>query len=363
MDELTLLRATRSDVTAPSADVLSSGERALFEKIGSEAEPATSARPSARRSTIRWTGIGALGAATLVAALVLSNVVGGAGWRGGADPAAASALSDAALATISTADAAVGPGQYLLVNTKAVNGASTDGISYLAVSDSQLYVPADREDEWVWDRSASAPYQTFGTESARVAEADLASRVAEWGEGRELLRAPGGGFYGSPSAVSEGALADLPRDPTRLLNYIYRVTLGTGQSPDGEALVYIADRLRSGIVPADLRAALYRAAALIPGVEIVEKQATLDGRTGVAIGRVETGSDTRQDIIIDPATGLLIGERQVQLKAGNGYPAGTTVSFTSIATSVVDQAPDGGTLNGDLDSTKCVPLGNGGFQC
>ena len=362
MDELTLLRTTRSDVPAPGADVLNAGERALFEMIAAELEPASRERTLKKR-VVRWAGISLAGAGALAILLVASNVLGLAGWRGSADPAAASALNDAALATISTADPAVAPGQYLLVDTRTVGASSTDGVSYLASSDDQLYVPADPSGDWIWDRSSSTPFQTFGEESARVAAADLAARLAEWGDIRELLRAPEGRFYGSPSSVSEQALADLPRNPTQLLNYIYRVTLGTGQSPDGEALVFIADKLRSGVIPADLRAAFYRAAALIPGVEIVEEQATLDGRTGVAIGRVETSSNMRQDIIIDPATGALIGERQFQLDAGNGFPAGTIVGFTAVTTTVVDEAPAGGTLNGALDIMKCTPLGNGGFSC
>ena len=123
----------------------------------------------------------------------------------------------------------------------------------------------------------------------------------------------------------------------QLLNRIYLLTVGQGQSPDGQALVFIADRLRSGIVPADLRAAFYEAAALIPGVTIVESQATLDGRTGVAIGRDE-GSIERQEIIIDPSTGLYIGERLVTLAGMNEIPSGTVVSWSAVTTSVTDSA-------------------------
>jgi RNA polymerase sigma-70 factor (ECF subfamily) len=124
-----------------------------------------------------------------------------------------------------------------------------------------------------------------------------------------------------------------------LLNNIFKKTMGQGQSIDGEALVFIADLLRTGMVPADLRAALYKAAALIPGVSVTDGQATLGGRKGIAIGRVEETSHTRQDIIIDPKTGLLIGERQVLTQAQGPIPAGTATTLTTIGTSVSDTAP------------------------
>ena len=124
-----------------------------------------------------------------------------------------------------------------------------------------------------------------------------------------------------------------------LLAEVRRQTNGKGQSDDGEALVFIADLLRTGLVPADLRAALYKTAALIPGVSVTDDQATLDGRKGIAIGRVETTSHRRQDIIIDPTTGLLIGEREVLTEPRGLVPAGTATTWTAIETSISDAAP------------------------
>lgn len=137
------------------------------------------------------------------------------------------------------------------------------------------------------------------------------------------------------------AVASLPREPEALLDVIYERTKGSGVTPEAEALVTIADTLRTGVVPAELRAVLYKAAALIPGVTVVDRQATLDGRTGVAIGITAPDGAVRQDIIIDPTTGLLIGERHVALKATAEFPAGTATSWTSVRTSVVDSAPEG----------------------
>ena len=78
--------------------------------------------------------------------------------------------------------------------------------------------------------------------------------------------------------------SSLPRDPQALLNLIYERTKRIGKSRESEAFVTIADGLRTGIVPADPRAALYKAAALIPGVTVTDREATIDGRRGIALG-------------------------------------------------------------------------------
>ena len=100
-----------------------------------------------------------------------------------------------------------------------------------------MYIPADRHDDWVWMRGLDKPYESFGPESESAAQAAWASQLAKRGtpDYQENVRAPGGTFYGSPN-VHLYELAALPRDPYRLLNYVYRTTLGHGPSPDGEAL-------------------------------------------------------------------------------------------------------------------------------
>jgi hypothetical protein len=279
----------------------------------------------------------------------MSNVFGVAGWRGGAEPAAAEVLHSAALASIQNSDPVLAPGQYLRVATTAVYGTAV-GISdskiavFLYTSKKCLYVPADRNDDWVRVWGLNKPYKTFGPTSERVAKESWAAEVSRNGaDFQGLMRARNGAFY-SDDPQSPDRLAALPRDPAALLDYIHKATIGQGSSPDGEALVWIADALRSGVVPAEIRAALYNAAAMIPGVEITEKQANLNGATGIAIGRLETVNGIRQDLIIDPNTGQLMGERQV-LTRGYGpdyFPVGTVIGWTAITTTVVDSAPEGG---------------------
>ena len=98
--------------------------------------------------------------------------------------------------------------------------------------------------------------------------------------------------------------------------------------------MYAADALRSGLVPADLRAALYQTLTRLDGVDLVDQAVNLDGRVGTAIG-IDDGQ-FRQDIIIDPTTGAFIGEREVLTGDYEGAPDGTTFSYTAVSTAVVD---------------------------
>lgn len=294
-------------------------------------------RLSAKRTRRAKTWLLSAAAAAVLVVLVGGDVVGLAGWRGSATAEAAEVLSTAAETAITSTDPVVKPGQYLRIKSTNVWSTETvtqDGQSYqwLDTEKMDMYIPADRTAEWVWQRSGRIPTVFFD------ARAEAYVRDQNVQPHPELLRASKGEFYGQPGGIYTEDMSSLPRDPHRLLNSIYKRTLGKGQSVDGEALVFIADLLRTGIVPADLRAALYKAAAMIPGVTVMEGQANLEGRTGVAIGRDE-GTFSRQEIIIDPQTGQLIGERQVVTRDYGVIPAGTALGWTAIETSVSDSAP------------------------
>lgn len=336
MDEITLLRKIRDDNAGTPADAtIEAGREKLLQRIAPA--PAVSELSARRpRGTRVW--LTSAAAAAVVAGLIGGDVIGLAGWRGGATAQAAEVLNAAAQTAITTVDPAVNPGQYLKIqstNVWSTQSVETDGSSYewLDTEKSEMYIPADRSGEWVWHRSGRVPTTFFD------AKAEEYVRQQNTQPNPELLRGANGAFYGSPDSFAPDMSA-LPRDPYRLLNSIYKQTLGKGQSVDGAALVFIADLLRTGVAPADLRAALYKAAAMIPGVTITEGQANLDGRTGVAIGRLEEGlSKMRQEIIIDPQTGVLIGEREIITQPLGSIPAGTAVTWTAVETSVSDTAP------------------------
>jgi len=128
-------------------------------------------------------------------------------------------------------------------------------------------------------------------------------------------------------------LQTLPTNPHALLAMIYRVERGHGPGPAQEAFVTIGDLLRDTIAPPKVAAALYRAAALIPGVTLVPDATDAIGRPGVAVGRIGPGTDggVREELIFSRATLQLIGERTVVARTGM-----TTSATAIIARAFVD---------------------------
>lgn len=355
MDDLKLLREIRNDVGAAPEDTLASGRQKLMARIGADVAGTANAAKTPRRTVLRRGFAMTAAAALLVGGIVVADVVS-FGGEPGATAEAAEVLNDAAAATIQTSDPVVGPGQYLKIETTSVyaggvllgddpKGPRRD-VEWLDQYSDQLYIPADRSQEWIWNREARIPTTFFSEEAKAEAAKYQQSQADNPLRTGELLRAPGGEFYANLSngprllfaglPLAEG-VKNLPRDPQALLDEIRQ--RGKQGRPEAETMGDIAAALSTGAIPADLRAALYKAAALIPGVTVVDKQANLNGRVGTAIGIENPIRETRMDIIIDPVTGLLIGEREVRLTAGPTFPAGTATGWTAVQTSVVDSTP------------------------
>jgi hypothetical protein len=128
-------------------------------------------------------------------------------------------------------------------------------------------------------------------------------------------------------------LQTLPTNPHSLLALIYRVERGHGPGPDQEAFVTIGDLLRARIAPPKVTAAIYRAAALIPGVTLDLGATDAIGRGGVGVTRVGPGADggVRDELIFSSTTFQLLGERTVIARTGT-----TTSASAIIARAFVD---------------------------
>jgi RNA polymerase sigma-70 factor (ECF subfamily) len=355
MNDLQLLREMRSDIGSAPPATLARGRNKLMSKIGPDSRPEattiTQGPANVRRIRFRRRVlIASAAAALLVGGIVVADVVRPSGP--GATAEAAEVLNNAAAATMQTSDPVVGPGQYLKIDTTAVYAAGVllwddpkadrRMVEWLDKSSDHLYIPADQTSEWIWNREARIPTTFFSEDAKAEATKYQQSQAGDPIRMGELLRAPGGNFYGEQRMLFAGlplaeGVKTLPRDPQALLDTIRQ--LDNPDRSEAETLESIAAALQTGVVPADLRAALYKAAALIPGVTLVDRQANLDGKAGTAIGIEDPDRGTRMDIIIDPATGLLIGEREVALTAGETFPAGTATAWTAVRTSVVNSAP------------------------
>ncbi|WP_405826525.1 CU044_5270 family protein [Streptomyces sp. NBC_01390] len=86
-----------------------------------------------------------------------------------------------------------------------------------------------------------------------------------------------------PNVTTYRELEALPTDPDALLKKIYADT-GNGDSADrGQALERIGDMLDTATLLPEVNAALYRAAAKIPGVSVVDNAKDLSGRPGIGL--------------------------------------------------------------------------------
>ncbi|MCX4507801.1 CU044_5270 family protein [Streptomyces anulatus] len=133
-------------------------------------------------------------------------------------------------------------------------------------------------------------------------------------------------------------LRALPTDPGPLLKKIYDETGGMGNGPDQQAFSTIGDLLREQVVPPKLAAGLYRAAARIPGVVLVDDSVDAAGRHGVAIARTDEADGARTEWIFDRETYTYLGERTVQTRDAEGVRAGTVRGHVAVTDRAVVDA-------------------------
>ncbi|MGW5924731.1 CU044_5270 family protein [Streptomyces anulatus] len=157
------------------------------------------------------------------------------------------------------------------------------------------------------------------------------------GEGGITLDDPGG-LEPSLNGPSYDYLRTLPTDPGLLLKKIYDETGGMGNGPDQQAFSTIGDLLREQVVPPKLAAGLYRAAARIPGVVLVDDSVDAVGRHGVAIARTDEVDGARTEWIFDRETYTYLGERTVQTRDAEGIEAGTVRGRTAVTDRAVVDA-------------------------
>ncbi|WP_030542196.1 CU044_5270 family protein [Streptomyces albus] len=266
----------------------------------------------------------ALGTAVAVVAtvVVLGLGSGSPGAPRDVPPATAASvelLERAALTAATTPRTTVRAGQYSYVKTVG----HTSVLSETRDSGMELL----REDE--------------GMEQWTSVDGSEPTLQRKGGKDNLLPDTPGRGSLNSPTYAF---LAALPTDPDALLKRIHddaRKNHGAGSGsttgPDQEAFVTIGDLLRNGVTPPETTAALYRAAALIPGVDVVPDAVDAAGRNGVAVARTHDGE--RTEWIFDRSTARLLGERTVLVEDNAWGKAGTVVTSVAVVDSgIVDEA-------------------------
>jgi hypothetical protein len=307
----------------------------LLTAIDSQAEPRLSLVDTGngrRRPLRRW-----LAAAAAVAVLATGGVVAQTLLFSATSATAQAweALTSAADLAARAEDPVLANGQYRYVATHAwwlkTTGAESRSFSFLNENLVETWIPADPNGEWLLRRRETGNRKWVKGTEAEAREAGVVLEERPWPE----QRAKGGEFtqgapeHGNWQFPKPEFLAGLPADPERLYE-----RLRADSGGDRQSLVYAADALRTGLMPAAARANLLRALTHVPGLDVTDRAADLDGHLGVALGISEDGE--RQEIILDPGTGEVIGERKVSDSMFAGIPKGTVTSYSSITTGTVD---------------------------
>lgn len=151
--------------------------------------------------------------------------------------------------------------------------------------------------------------------------------VAELREGQQPDEF--GVVNGTGGATTYDAVKGLPADPDALLRKFRHDAEGKGDGPDQEAFVLIGDLVMEGYPLPKLNAALFRAAARIPGVVVLNAAVDPAGRPGIGIAR--TGSSGGRTEWLFSTDYTYLGEREVS-------PGGKETYLTvHLRTAVVDE--------------------------
>ncbi|MFK0216309.1 CU044_5270 family protein [Streptomyces sp. NPDC090298] len=135
----------------------------------------------------------------------------------------------------------------------------------------------------------------------------------------------------SPPSVTNPThtyVAALPTDPDALLRLIREQTRAGRGDADQRAFTAIGTLLAETWAPPKVTAALYGAAARIPGVTVLPSAKDAAGREGVAVARTAHGEQTQW--IFDRTTSAFLGERTVLAASTSAGPAGTVLGVSAV---------------------------------
>lgn len=269
MNDLTLLNQYGPDAPAVHPDVVARARARLLTEIDAE-EPAGRAHRRGRAGLLT-------AAAAIVVGAVTVQLLTASGHTG-ASAEAATLLTHAATATIGLPVAA--PGQYYyersaLTSVTAVPcPAACGGSIKLAYTQQyETWIPADRRG--VGRQRSSPRPPTYATPADETAALRSCPNVLR--EYAQLYRptdrtarvaalAPAGS--GPFQRYDRATLARWPRNPRQLLALMTRGPSERGRS--AQALINATDLLGAGpVLPADLRVAIFKTIALIPGIKVL----------------------------------------------------------------------------------------------
>lgn len=147
---------------------------------------------------------------------------------------------------------------------------------------------------------------------------------------------------GTPAGINRPTyrwLSSLPTDPDDLLAYLYAKTPTAQGRERDQAVFEQIGSLLGGVMPPRTAAALYRAAAMIPGVTPDPRARDALGRRGLGIARDDTRYGIRTEWVFHERDFSFLGSRSYLTRDTSYGKAGTLLSSEAeLAHGVVDQA-------------------------
>ncbi|MET9933628.1 CU044_5270 family protein [Streptomyces sp. NPDC006324] len=214
-------------------------------------------------------------------------------------------LSHAALAVAAAPAPRVRPGEYVYVKSLVAH-AGRDAAGGPAV-----LPPARAREVWLSaDGSRPGLLREAGSADTPLGSPGPVYELDR--PGAEPRKSALGAEPPSVTRPAHAYVATLPTDPEALLRLVREQTRdsgGSGNDADQRAFSAIGTLLAETWAPPGVTAALYRAAALIPGVTVLPSATDAAGREGVAVARTSHGEQTQW--IFDRTTSAFLGERTV----------------------------------------------------
>ena len=249
----------------------------------------------------------------------------------GGGVAAATELRRLATIALSTSAPDVGPGEFLFVESdefRPERFASVEtGSSYTLVTRLHIRTWIGRNGGMF--RLSEVVASDFATESDRqVWEETDGSPIPQAGEVRRDQTRPG-----ESSWVD---LRHLPENASTLLTELRSGSVVPRAPGDAEVFLLVGQLLAQGDGPPEVRAALFRAAARLNGVEVLGDLPDPIGRPGLALA-MDVGS-FRTQLIVDPETAHLLAIELYDI-ASDGSVAAEPQSWSSYRLPTVVDGP------------------------
>jgi hypothetical protein len=247
--------------------------------------------------------------AALAATVVLVVGLLSSGSAVGPSPALAAVLQHLAQIAANGPSLVPGAGQYLNVDSisrSASFAGFADGktcITY-GIDHRQAWTAADGSG-LLRDTSGTATFTSPGDRALCLSKAPK----AEFSAGASNLWFADGCFQLGPTNDMQA----LSTDPRTLLRQMRK--LDGGPQTAAEDFVHVGDFMRGTDARPALRAALYRAAALIPGVRLLGMVRDHLGRRGLGVALTHHGDSN--ELIFNPMTAALLGERSTGKAPGS----------------------------------------------